>query len=94
MDKIIPKYTPIIIVDGRTNGVKRMQVQSRYVNDPTYVVFETTAGDSFSLTPADAKEVIYAVEDGKVVYIKHTRSILDEILHLGDIVTGLSEYEK
>ena len=91
MDKIIPKYTPIIIVDGRTNGVKRMQVQSRY---PTYVVFETTTGDSFSLTPADAREVIDDVEDGKVVYIKHTSNILDEILHWGDIATGLSEYEK
>ena len=94
MDKIIPKYTPIIIVDGRTNGVKRMQVQSRYDNDPTYVVFETTTGDSFSLIPVDAREVIDAVEDGKVVYIKHTRNILDEILHWGDIATGLSEYEK
>ena len=94
MDNIIPKYTPIIIVDGRTNGVKRMQVQSRYGNDPIYVVFETTTGDLFSLTPADAKEVICAIEDGKVVYIKHTRNILDEILHCGDIVTELSEYEK
>lgn len=88
--KIIPKYTPIIIVDGRTNGVKRMQVQS----DSTYVVFETTTGDSFSLTPADAREVIDDIEDGKVVYIKHTSNILDEILHWGDIATGLSEYEK
>ena len=94
MDKIIPKYTPIIIVDGRTNGVKRMQVQSRYDNDPTYAVFETTTGDSFSLTLADAREVIDAVEDGKVVYIKHTSSLIDEILHWGDIATGLYEYEK
>lgn len=95
MDKIIPKYTSIIVLDGKTNGIKRFLIQGGgNNNNPTYVSFQTTGGDAFCLTPTDAKLVIDAVNDGNPIYIKHTGATLDKVLHYINVIRGLREHEE
>ena len=93
--KTIPKYIPVLVIDGKTTGIKKMMVQGGYDNlTPIYVEFDTTNDDTFYLTLEDAREAIDAIEDGKVIYIKKrvNSKKCDQILHWGNIVTALSEY--
>ena len=90
-ENFIPKYTPIIVIDGKTVGIKEFQVISSYNSDRPYVRFETTSGYTFELTPSDAQQVIERIERQLVVYIKRCNGCSKWMSKLG-IFDGLEEY--
>ena len=85
----IPKYTSIIVIDGKTVGIKEFQVICSY--DRPYVRFETTSGYTFDLTPSDAQQVIERIERQLVVYVKRCNDCSKWMSKLG-IFDGLEEY--
>lgn len=96
--KIIPKYTSILVIDGKTVGIKSMMVQKFYGDERPIVNFETTTDDSFYLTPCDANELIDSLDSGNTVYVSKCSSSsqnkCDKLLGYSDIHFGLGEYEE
>ena len=91
-ENIIQKYTTIIVIDGKTAGIRSFQVEEDYKTP--YVKFETTSGYTFTLTPSDAKQVLTDIEEGNVVYIKmNSASLFDSVLHWHGITSGLNDYD-
>ena len=88
-ENIIPKYNSIIVIDGKTVGIKEFKVIYSY-NRP-YVRFETTSGYTFELTPSDAQQVIERIERQLVVYVKRCNGCSKWMSKLG-IFDGLEEY--
>lgn len=101
-NKILPKYTPILVIDGKTVGIKSMMVQKLYddehPDEHPIVNFNTTTDDSFYLTPCDANELIDSLTSGDTVYVSKCSSSsqnkCDKLLGYSDIHFGLGEYEE